>query len=110
MSTPRTLEIGDCTYSKTFNKVSRGDGGAYLDVGFKAPKGEEFVSMLIGVVPAKTVEYDLQKMLKRHTGLFHVTEVEDLLVEHTTKLFPDEATARLAAQTTLQSIIAKAQE
>lgn len=112
MSTPQTLSLGDCTYSTTFNKLSRGENGNYLQVSFKPPKGQEFISMVIGTVPAKTVDYDLAKMLKRNVGLFHVTEVEELLVKFAQQLNPElrEGTTRIAVQTLLQTEIDNAKE
>lgn len=63
MSGPRELHAGDATFAKSFNKISRGENGEQLTVGSKAPKGREFVTMLLGDVEAGQAWVDIEVML-----------------------------------------------
>lgn len=63
MSSPSTLHPGDATFAKSFTKISRGDNGAQLSVGFKPPKGMEFVVLLLGDVEKGQSWVDVEKML-----------------------------------------------
>lgn len=63
MSGPHDLCAGDATFAKSFQKISRGDNGAQMTAGFKAPKGREFVVLLLGDVEAGQSWVDIEKML-----------------------------------------------
>ncbi len=58
-----TLHIGDGTFASSFTKVSRGENGDQFNASFKAPKGREFVVLLIGDVEKGTISVDVEKML-----------------------------------------------
>lgn len=62
MSHYKTLTPGDATWAKSFTKVSRTDTGEEVSVGFRPPKGREFVVLLIGDVPKGQVP-DVDQML-----------------------------------------------
>lgn len=63
MSSPRELYAGDATFAKSFSKVSRGDNGEQLTASFSAPKGREFVVLLLGDVDKGQSWVDVEKML-----------------------------------------------
>jgi hypothetical protein len=63
MSTAYELFEGDCTFATHFNKVLRSDCGAEVTAGFKAPRGREFVVLLLGDVEAGQGCVDVDKML-----------------------------------------------
>lgn len=62
MSHHQTLNPGDATWAKNFTKISRADTGQEVSVGFRPPKGREFVVLLIGDVPKGQVP-DVDEML-----------------------------------------------
>lgn len=70
MSSPHTLFIGDATFAKSFNKISRGEDGAQVSANFSAPKGREFVVLLIGEVEKGSPDADLNAMLNE-LGYFY---------------------------------------
>jgi len=57
------LQDGDCTFSKSFNKICIGENGQQYTFGFKANKGRKFVTLLLGDVPADAVDCDAEAML-----------------------------------------------
>lgn len=63
MSGPYDLHAGDATFAKSFSKISRGDNGEQITAGFNAPKGREFVVMLLGDVEKGQSWVDIEKML-----------------------------------------------
>jgi hypothetical protein len=63
------LSIGDVTFQKSFAKVGF-DGINRVTGTFKAPKGRQFVTLLIGDVDAKSTDCDPEKMLNQ-LGFFY---------------------------------------
>jgi len=75
MSDAHTLNIGDASFAKTFSKVSRSDDGAQLTASFKAPKGQEFVVLLLGTTEAGQSWVDVEKMLNE-LGFYYKEQAE----------------------------------
>lgn len=57
------LNDGDCTFTKTFNKVCFGESGQQFTFGFKASKGKKFVTLLLGEIDDKADDCDAEAML-----------------------------------------------
>jgi len=66
MSNPVYLNDGDASFAGSFNKVCWGeDSGQRFTFGFKPPKGEQFVVMLLGTAPKNAEEFDCEAALNR---------------------------------------------
>lgn len=63
MSDQIYLYDGDCTFTKSFNKVCFGENGGQYTFGFKASKGKKFVALLLGEVDANSTDCDAETML-----------------------------------------------
>ncbi len=63
------LSIGDVTFQKSFSKVGF-DGDNRVTGTFKAPKGRQFVTLLIGDIDAKANDCDPEKLLNE-LGFFY---------------------------------------
>jgi hypothetical protein len=60
------LRPGDGTTAKSFTKVLRSDDGRdALTLTFKPPRGQEFVTLFLGVVQKGTADVDIDAMLER---------------------------------------------
>lgn len=72
---------GDCTFSPSFQlKMLGSKPGDHVTCSFKPPKGEQFVSMLLGTVPKDAVadQVDVKKLLSA-LGLADVSEQQAAL-------------------------------
>ncbi|RPN04110.1 hypothetical protein IPC1284_11670 [Pseudomonas aeruginosa] len=59
------LHDGDATFVGSFNKVGWTEDGKKLTFGFKPPKGESFVVLLIGSVPKDSQDFNVEEALNR---------------------------------------------
>ncbi len=60
------LKIGDVTFQGRFNKVEFSwDGSVKLATNFKPRTGEQFVTLLIGIVPRMATKCDPVAMLRK---------------------------------------------
>lgn len=58
------LDIGDATFCKSFTKVGFSeDGSIKAATNFRPPKGQQFVTLLIGTISAKATDCDIESML-----------------------------------------------
>lgn len=69
------LYEGDCSFAKRFNKITRSDSGEQLTGTFNAPRGREFVVLLLGDVEAGQSAVDINKMLNE-LGYFRREEAQ----------------------------------
>lgn len=58
------LRPGDGSTGTSYTKVLRGDNQE-LKLTFKPPRGQEFVTLFLGVVPKGSVEVDIDAMLAK---------------------------------------------
>lgn len=59
------LNDGDATFTGSFTKLGWDEAGNQHQAGFKPPKGEKFVIMLLGTAPKDATDYDLEAALAR---------------------------------------------
>lgn len=59
------LNEGDATFTSSFTKLGWDEAGNLYQAGFKPPKGEKFVVMLLGTAPKDATDYDLEAALAR---------------------------------------------
>lgn len=57
------LLLGDASFTKSFTKVGFGESGNKYSFGFKAPRGKQFVVLLVGEADLKATDCDVEKML-----------------------------------------------
>lgn len=66
MSEEVRLNDGDATFVSTFQKICWGERtGQRFTFGFKPPKGEKFVVMLLGTAPKDAQDFDCEAALNR---------------------------------------------
>lgn len=56
---------GDVTFQGSFNKIGFTKDDQKVTAGFKPPKGEQFVVLLLGTVKKGTIDCNAEEMLNR---------------------------------------------
>ncbi|HBO1022120.1 TPA: hypothetical protein L4E46_003927 [Pseudomonas aeruginosa] len=59
------LHDGDATFVGSFNKIGWTDDGHKMTFGFRPPRGEQFVIMLLGSAKKDATDFDLEAALNR---------------------------------------------
>jgi len=59
------LNDGDATFVGSFNKIGWTEDGRKMTFGFRPPRGEQFVVMLLGSAKKDATDFDLEGALNR---------------------------------------------
>lgn len=66
---------GDVTFQGSFNKIGFTEDDQKVTAGFKPPKGEQFVVLLLGTVKKGAIDCNPEEMLKR-LGFFRSPHID----------------------------------